>query len=192
MDGYPPEKQAMSMAERKVAEAFVVAMRAELGDAPYGAPFDVQPARPEWLIVSRWGLSAEYLSLSRTGITAPTDGLAPGNLQPRETFFGVRVAGPALEPCFLLLRHLPPDMPVAGLFLPTDGFVRLSGPTGVLRLVAAGRQAHLRGRRNGVALCADVPCPPDGADGASAWSINAQRRPWVGEFVERSIGATAA
>jgi hypothetical protein len=194
MDGYPPEKQAMSLAERRVAEAFVLAMRAELSDAPYGAPFAAQPTQPEWVIVSRWGLSAEYLSLSRTGRPAPWDGMsegrAPDNLQPRETFFGVRTAGPALEPCFLLLRHLPPDMPVAGMFLPTDGFVRLVGPTGGLRLVAAGRHAHMLGRSNGRAQCADVPCPPEGADGARAWSITAQRRPWLGEFVERSIGAT--
>jgi hypothetical protein len=192
MDGFPPEKQAMSLSERRVAEAFVVAMRAEMSDAPYGAPFEAAAPRAEWVIVSRWGLSAEYLSLSRTGQPASLEGAAPGNLQPRETFFGVRTAGPALEPCFLLLRHLPADMPVAGMFLPTDGFVRLVGPTGMLRLVAAGRHAHMRGRRNGVPLCADVPCPPEGAEGARAWSINAYRRPWLGEFVERGIGVTAA
>ncbi len=191
MDGYPHDKQAMSLTERRVAEAFVVAMRADLSDAPYGAPFEARPPRPEWVIVSRWGLSAEYLSLSRTGQPAPDDLAAPANLQPRETFFGVRTAGPAVEPCFLLLRHLPADMPVAGMFLPTDGFVRLTGPTAMLRLAAAGRHAHMLGRHNGAPLCADVPCPPEGAEGARAWSINARRQPWLGEFVERSIGATA-
>ncbi len=190
MDGYPPDKQAMSLTERRVAEAFVVAMRADMADAPYGAPFEARPPRPEWIIVSRWGLSAEYLSLSRTGQPAPGDGAAPPNLQPRETFFGVRTAGPAVEPCFLLLRHLPADLPVAGLFLPTDGFVRLAGPTSMLRLVGAGRHAHMLGRQNGVTLCADVPCPPEGAEGARAWNIAAYRQPWLGEFVERSIGAT--
>ncbi len=192
MDGYPHEKQAMSLAERRVAEAFVVAMRADMSDAPYGAPFAAQPTQPEWLIVSRWGLSAEYLSVSRTGQAAPGDGAAPANLQPRQTFFGVRTAGPAVEPCFLLLRHLPADMPVAGMFMPTDGFVRLVGPTHLLGLVAAGRHAHMLGRRNGLPLCADVPCPPEGAEGARAWGITAQRRPWLGDFVERSIGATVA
>lgn len=190
MDGFPPDKQAISLTERRVAEAFVVAMRADLSDAPYAAPFEARPCQAEWIIVSRWGLSAEYLSLSRTGVAAPCDMAAPASLQPQESFFGVRTAGPAVEPCFLLLRHLPADMPVAGMFMPTDGFVRLTGPTSLLRLTAAGRHAHMLGRRNGQRLCADVPCPPEGAEGARAWSIAAERRPWLGEFVERAIGAT--
>lgn len=188
MDGYPPENPAITLADRTVAEAFVLAMRAELAAAPYGAPYATDPPRSEWLIVSRWGAAAEYLTLSRTGIAAWDDGQAPEGLHPRETFLGVRVASPATEPCFLLLRHQPCSTPVAGDFLPSDGFVRLSGPTGALRLAAAGRHALLRGSCNGATVYADVPWPPEGAEGAEAWSISAMRRPWRGEFVERPLG----
>ncbi len=187
MDGYPPETPTISMADRQVAEAFVFAMRAEVAEAPYSAPFATEAVRPEWLIVSRWGMAAEYLSLSRTGVAAPEDTQAPDGLHPKETFLGVRVPGPAAEPCFLLLRQLPCGTPVAGNFLPTDGFVRLTGPTHALRLTAAGRHALMRGNSNGAVVYGDVPAPPEGADGAQAWSISALRRPWMGEFVERPL-----
>jgi hypothetical protein len=178
-----PPNPALGL-DSRIAEAFVLAMRAEVTLAPYGAPYVPQLVRPEWLIVSRWGAMSEYLSLSRTGVPAERDGVAPDSLQPRETFFGLRVAGPAVEPCFLLLRQLPPDMPVAGAFLPTDGFVRLTGPTTALRLMAAGRHAHVRGRCNGATRYADVPHPPPEAEGATAWSINAIRRPWLGDVID--------
>lgn len=187
MDGYPPDTPAITLADRSVAEAFVLAMRGELAEAPYSAPYAAHPPRAEWLIVSRWGMSAEYLTVSRTGVAASGEAQAPEGLHPRETFLGVRVASPDAEPCFLLLRHLPGGTPVAGDFLPTDGFVRLAGPTNALRLIAAGRHAHLRGQRNGAVVYGDVPCPPEGADGAQAWSISALRRPWRGEYVERPL-----
>jgi hypothetical protein len=187
MDGYPPDSPAITMADRTVAEAFVLAMRAELADAPYGAPYATEPAQREWLIISRWGQSAEYLTLSRTGIAADDSVQAPEGLYPRETFLGVRVASPPTEPCFLLLRHQPCGTAVAGDFVPSDGFIRLSGPTGALRLTGAGRHALLRGVRNGSTIYADVPWPPEGAAGAQAWAITAMRCPWRGEFVERPL-----
>jgi hypothetical protein len=188
MDGYSPGTSAMTLADRHIAGAFVLAMRAELATAPYGSPHAIGAARPEWLIVSRWGLAGECLSLSRTGVPALADDTAPANLHPRETFFGLRVPGSANETCFLLLRHLPAEIPVAGSFLPTDGFVRLAGPMSTLRLTAAGRHAHIRGRGTDGTLYGDVPCPPEDAEGATAWSIDATRRPWLGEFVERLPG----
>src|SRR5690349_17720456 len=63
--------------DRRIAETFVLAMRSEVTFAPYGAPYAAQLVRPEWLIVSRWGAMAEYLSLSRTGVVAERDGAAP-------------------------------------------------------------------------------------------------------------------
>ncbi len=187
MDGYPPEKQAMSVANRLVAEAFVLAMRADFAEAPYDAPYAARPAGSEWLIVSRWGPSAEYLSVSRTGVAAAGEGPAPDGLHPSLTMLGLRVPGPANEPSFLLLRHQPADVPVAGSFVPSDGFARLAGPTAMLRLTAAGRCAHLRGEAQGQPCFADVPQPPCGASGALAWSLSATRRPWLGDYVERGL-----
>jgi hypothetical protein len=231
----------------------------------------------DWLIVSRWGASQEYLTISSALGPAPVDpsempdlpepahhaagcaechaaaaaeaaaaaamagrgGAAPppagpgpraappaagrrgrGNgapapigLHPRRTWLGVLTTEEAggRESVFLLTRHLPGGMPVAGRFAPAEGYARLCAPDdhGTLRLTAVGREL----------AAADDPAPeggdpaggkaPRGApeavrwdvarilarigggggDGTEAgfprgiaWTLTAERRPWHGEF----------
>lgn len=172
-----------------VPEGFVMAMRGSLAFASYAAPHRTGPAAAEWLIVCRWGLEGEYLSIARAGpMEAPAGGAdcgPPPGLRPRATFLGLRLGGKGQS--FLLVRHLPPGVTVAGVFHPSDGIARLSGPASALRLEAAGRFAHLRGeRQRGEApeeVRADVPDPPEGAAEASGWSLTGLRQPWLGEFL---------
>lgn len=186
-----------------VPEGFVVAMRGSFSLAPYGTPFragggaGTGQAQTTWLIVCRWGQEGEYLSIARA--EGPDQPLPPLGLRPQATFLGLRLAetrsriangqgngqdGQAGEgPSFLLVRHLPPGVSVAGVFHPTDGIARLTGPAGALRLDAAGRYAHLRGESQHAEIRADVPDPPEGAAEAMAWSLDARRLPWIGEFL---------
>lgn len=172
------EATPMSM----VPEGFVVAMRARLSLSPYGAPHRVGRAAREWLIVCRWGLEGEYLSIARAGPAEGPDARPPPEgLRPRATFLGLRLGGEGHH--FLLARHLPPGVTVAGVFHPSDGIARLAGPAGALRLEAAGRYAYLRGEREQQEVRADVPDPPEGAVEATGWSLTGLRRPWMGEFL---------
>jgi len=104
---------------------------------------------------------------------------------------------------YLLMRNQPPDIPVGGVFFPTDGFVRLtlrggahtlagSGVAG-FSLTGHGRFAHCSGVRHGQHVLHDVPDPAPGARDALAWHMTAARRPWIGEFVppERVLVRTA-
>lgn len=171
-----------------VPEGFVVAMRGSLSLAPYGSPFRTVAAAREWLIVCRWGLEGEYLSIARAEAADAAAAVAPAGLRPRATFLGLRLAeGGAEGSSFLLVRHLPPGLTVAGVFHPTDGIARLTGPATALRLEASGRYAHLRGERQVEArreeVRADVPDPPEGAPEAAAWSLSGRRLPWIGEFL---------
>ncbi|MDB5373181.1 MAG: hypothetical protein JWP04_1823 [Belnapia sp.] len=189
-----------------VPEGFVVAMRGGFSRAPYGTPFRHGQAQATWLIVCRWGMEGEYLSIAQA--EGPDQPLPPLGLRPQATFFGLRLAEARVQmgegqmgegqmgegqmgegPSFLLVRHLPPGVTVAGVFHPTDGIARLTGPAGALRLEAAGRYAHLRGESQQAEVRADVPDPPEGAPEAMAWSLGARRLPWLGEFLASgSIG----
>ena len=165
-----------------VPEGFVVAMRAGLSLSPYGVPHRAGRAVREWLIVCRWGLEGEYLSIARAGPAEGADSAPPPEgLRPKATFLGLRLGGEGHH--FLLVRHLPPGVTVAGVFHPSDGIARLAGPAGALRLEAAGRYAHLRGERDRQEVRADVPDPPEGAAEATGWSLIGHRRPWMGEFL---------
>ena len=180
-----------------VPEGFVVAMQGCLALAPYGMPFRTAAPRREWLILCRWGMEGEYLSIARAGPAEAAVAGAPAGLRPRATFLGLRLAEPGAEGAsFLLVRHLPPGVVLAGVFHPTDGIARLSGPGNALRLAAAGRHAHLRGARQREAgremgreeVRADVPDPPEGAAGATGWSLSGRRLPWIGEFLAAGMG----
>lgn len=168
-------------------KGFVVAMRARV--APLAADRPYQPTQavaPDWLIVSRWGGAAEYLTISSAmgetdatagEVTEATARPAPIGLRPRRTWFGVLTPdadGP--ESIFLLNRDLPKDMPVAGDFAPAEGYARLiTEEDGTLRLVAVAREVAE----------ADRPAPRIAPPAvAPAWHLVAERRPWQGEFLD--------
>jgi hypothetical protein len=166
-----------------------MAMAADVGTASFDRPHDIQQRSREWLIVSRWGRNGEYLTLSRTCFSPVSDAEAPIALAPSVTCVGVLMTPPQVAgvDTFLLTRQLPRDVTVAGQFAPADGFVRLCGPVESLHLTASAR---------------DEPDSAGGCDphpdvagmrsvaGAGTWHINACRRPWDGEFVERAMLAT--
>lgn len=162
---------------------FVVAMQAVIELAPYDEPMHRVSTRTEWLIVSRWGGNGEFLSLSRTGVMR--DSLtAPDGLQPRTTFLGILLPPVAAEAdSFLMVRHLPAGILVAGAFAPSDGYARLAAGDSPLSLTAAGRYAHSRGAYQGQRMLHDIPHPPPHAASAFAWHVTAVRRPWSGEFL---------
>lgn len=166
-----------------IAESFVIAMFAEIAFGAYEEPFRIKNRANDWLIVSRWGLDAEYLTISRTETPSAVRNGAPIGLTPRATFFGllspVHPAG--VDSLFLLVRRLPPGITVAGAFLPSDGFACLSGAGKPQLLAAAGRYAHSLGHTGAGELRGDVPDPPPAADHALAWHMTAERRPWIGE-----------
>lgn len=147
------------------SKGFVIAMRANITNVPFDRPFLCDDLTdPDWLIVSRWGGNAEYLTISSAtdrlgaetvaGVTlaggeaGPQDGgpdraaPAPMGLYPRRTWFGVLTPEQGCrESVFLLNRCLPKGVPVAGRFAPAEGYVRLTtGEDGVLQLVAVARE----------------------------------------------------
>lgn len=138
---------------------FVIAMRARLITAR-------GPPRQEWIIVSRWGGAGEHLSIARTRVAVAAGRGAPIHLAPRQTALAgllrlPPVAGPAT---FLFAQDLPDEVRLAGQFAAVEGYVRLLGRAGALRLRAEGRCAV-------------------GANRA-AWRVEAARGAWIGEFVE--------
>lgn len=162
-------------------KGFVVAMRARVSHLPFDRPFlpDGQPA-PDWLIVSRWGGHAEYLTISNAGDPAhgphgavQRPDAAPVGLRPQRTFFAVLApeAPAGGEAMFLLNRCLPPGVPVAGRFAPAEGYARLrTAEDGTLRLVAVAREV--------------APGVPPPQPEQQAWMITAEHRPWAGEFLD--------
>ncbi|MEA2791418.1 MAG: hypothetical protein QOG73_3824 [Acetobacteraceae bacterium] len=142
---------------------FVVAMRAKLIGAS-------NPARHEWIIVSRWGPYGEYLSIAWTSRPAHL-GTAPISLAPRQAALAVRQERPAvLTPAtFTLTSSLPEDISLAGDFVPAKGFVRLSGNGTRLRMHSEGQSLKPSLR--------------------SAWHVEATRARWIGEFFEATAAA---
>lgn len=169
-------------------KGFVVAMRARVAHLAADRPFQPTNAvAPDWLIVSRWGGAAEYLTISsamgEVGAGAEMAELAarpaPIGLHPRRTWFGVLTPDHEGQECmFLLNRDLPKDMPVAGDFAPAEGYARLiTQEDGSLRLVAVARELP-----EGDRLVPTVARP----DGPPAWHLVAEHRPWQGEFLDRA------
>ncbi len=167
---------------------FIAAMAAELAFADYAVPAALESCSSEWIIVSVWGDNRDFFTLSRTGV--PVQGHeAPPGLQPGCSYLGIllsRAGGDTEEVSeYLLMRNQPADIPVGGVFHPTDGYVRLTLRDGVPGLTAHGRFAHAPGTQDGALgvepVVRDVPDPARGAPEASAWHMRAIRRPWIGE-----------
>jgi len=119
----------------------------------------------EWMIVSRWGIDGEYLSIAWTSMPA-RPGPAPVNVTPRQTAFAVRRERPAAwaPPTFQLASALPDGTTVAGEFVPAEGYVRLYGAGTKLRVGSEGK------------------CLKPGL--RAAWNLDATRAAWIGEFIE--------
>lgn len=163
---------------------FIAAMAAELAFAAYSSPSTVQSRASEWIIVSNWGGNRDFLTLSRTGV--PVQGHdAPPGLQPCCTYLGILLsrAGADTEEVseYLLMRNQPADIPVGGMFHPTDGYVSLTLSDGIPSVMGHGRFAHAAASLGGAPVMNDVPHPAPGAPKACAWHLRATRRPWIGE-----------
>jgi hypothetical protein len=163
---------------------FIAAMVADLTFSDYDQPATAGTRQAEWIIVSIWGRGDDYLSLSRTNVAMASQDAAPPGLQPAATHLGILVAQStdSLEAEYLLVRHRPPNVPVGGIFHPSDGFVRVFWQNGALSVLARGRYAHCHGCRKGQLIVNDVPEPAPGFEMAQAWHLTASRRPWIGEF----------
>ncbi len=164
---------------------FVVAMAAEVELARYGCPSKVLRRVGQWMIISRLAADGGVLTISNAGSIALGGIHVPIGLRPIRTMVGILMSDDGTDAFFLLVRHLPPPLEVAGTFFPADGYARVTGPIESLRLTVAGRHAHSCGWRDGGPVRHDVADPAPGARGALAWHVNAVRRPWKGEFPPR-------
>ncbi len=175
------------MRDYKVAKGFVVAMRGSIGLADCRAPQRVTLCRHVWIIVSRWGGSGEFLTVSLTAAGAELDSAeAPPSLAPALTGFGRLAPDPEGRPerTFLFARQLPKGLPVGGGFLPAEGYARLEMHEGGLRLTAAGRYARTVGPDGPP----DLPrggtwCRAPGVRGGKSWWLSARHRRWIGEVL---------
>ena len=172
---------------------FVVAMAAEIGIGTYERPYHLHRSRKEWLIVARWGAQGEYLTIGLTHSTPDATSAAPVGLTPRRTFLGIRVSGsdPGDDGPFLLANVLPPDVPVLGTFIPAQGYIRLLGPARDPCLTAWVLSP-------GGSLCPEaqsrggLPGNSAAPHAGMAYYIEANRRYWAGEFLERAMAPLGA
>jgi hypothetical protein len=163
---------------------FVVAMAATVGVANYERPTEIVRPMRRWTIVSRFGPENEYLTVSVAKAMQHEQAEAPIGLAPAKTALGILLSDDKheSESMFLLVRHLPRGIEVAGLFFPAEGYARLNGTFGALHLRTEGRNAHSRGLLNAQDIRIDVPDPAPGAKWSMAWHIDAVQRSWAGEF----------
>jgi hypothetical protein len=163
---------------------FVVAMAATVSIANYERPTEIIRPMKKWTIVSRFGPENEYLTISVTEAMQHGQDEAPIGLTPAKTAFGILLSENERESecMFLLARQLPREIKIAGSFFPAEGYARLNNIRSALHLRTEGRHAHSRGSLNGQDIRIDVPDPAPGAKWAMAWHVDAQRRPWAGEF----------
>jgi hypothetical protein len=161
-------------------------MAADLAFGSYDSPIAVGKCQSEWVIVSSWGAHGEFLSLSLTNAEATQLESAPRGLQPTVTYLGILLAHNVTagreETEYLLVRHQPADVAVAGVFHPSDGYVRVLRRDGVVTLIGRGRYAHCHGARQGQSIVRDISDPAPGYEKARAWHLTAVQYPWIGEF----------
>jgi hypothetical protein len=142
-----------------IPSGFVTAMRAEILTSS-------GPPQREWIIVARWGLRGEYLSVSRTERLAAPARVAPIDLTPRRTSLARMIWPPLVRDhsTFLFMERRPPLINVAGAFMSARGYVQLRRKGSALGLYAEGRFIT-----HGI---------------RATWRLQAVRGPWVGEFVD--------
>ena len=179
MEGGAPEARGR---ERMLQGGFVVAMAATISIARYATPSEILRPIRRWTIVSRFGPENEYLTLSTAAAIQPGQTEAPIGLSPTNTVFGILLSETESESMFLLLRHLPRGVNIAGTFFPAEGYAQLGGSFDQLHIRIGGRHAHSHGRLNTQDIRYDVPVPAPGSKWAMAWHVDAVHRPWSGEF----------
>ena len=161
---------------------FVVAMAATISVARYERPSEILRPIRRWTIVSRFGPESEYLTISTAAAIQPDQTEAPIGLAPAKTVLGILLSEAERESMFLLVRHLPRNVNIAGTFFPAEGYAQLGGSLDQLCLRSGARHAHSPGRLNRRDIRYDVPNPAPGTKWAMAWHIDAVHRPWTGEF----------
>lgn len=163
---------------------FVAAMAATVSLADYEKPTEIIRSTRRWTIVSRFGPCNEYLTVSVADPIEYEQAEPPIGLAPARTVLGILLSESERdsESMFLLVRQLPREIEIAGNFFPTEGYARLEGTLGTLRLRSEGRAVH---SYESLALDdthIDVGDPAAGVARAMGWHIEAIRRPWAGEF----------
>lgn len=168
-----------------LSKGFVVAMAADVALAKYDEPATIVRRTRRWVILSRWGSDGQHLTVSDAGPVMGVDAAPPLGLSPLTTALGLLLseakAASAAE--FLLVRHCPPNLRIAGQFFPADGHCTVTGMATSLYLAMQGRHSHSRGTLEGRPVRKDIPDPPANAKYSMAWHITAVRRPWSGEFL---------
>ncbi|SNR76968.1 hypothetical protein [Puniceibacterium sediminis] len=156
---------------------FRIAMCNSLRIGPFGTPHSAQAAGQEWLIVSRSGPEGALLQISDTGVAkSPDSDEPPADLSERNTILALLAEPDASAPQFLMVRHLPPGVQVAGTFFPADGAARLTQGEQGLGLKAFGRHAHTSGMTVGRLILHDIPDPAPSYDAAVNWHFDAEER----------------
>jgi len=151
-------------------QGFVVAMRGWALGGLATAPWQTVAETGCWLVVSRWGVTGEFLSVGHAGVPTAS-GLPPVGLTPEASCLGLLgPGGPASKrPArFPLQARAPRGIPLAGCFLPASGVARIDRRRGVLRLTLLARFS--RGRSNSWT--------------AGVWRIEAVQVPWIGEALD--------
>jgi hypothetical protein len=163
---------------------FVVAMAAEFSFAAYHRPISIRRKVRRWIIVSRCGPNSEFITIASAAGKYEPEADAPIGLAPVSTAVGILLSETADEITFLMVRQQPTHFPIAGTFLPTDGYSRIFESQGAIRLRSEGRHAHgVRGSDSHGR--SDMPDPLPNARHALGWHVDAVRHNWVGEFFYR-------
>lgn len=165
-------------------QGFILAMTADIRLCDYAKPDLVRGKKTEWLLVSRWGDNGEYLCISIAGPRTGAQDEDPAAMRPTLSLVGTLVSNTVRRRWseFLILRNNVPDVQLAGVFFPADGYARLEGSTSALRLEAVVRYAHVCREENGREMRTQVP-QLELASEAMTWQISARRTEWVGNFV---------
>jgi len=124
------------------------------------------PPRREWLIAARWGEGGEFLSLSFTGLPAERRAPPPLGLAPDATLFAVRDGPSGQAAAYLIHSKVPPDVPLAGRFIATRGWIMLARMCGCVRMVACSDHSDTGVAMRMRAVCCPWPAgqfvePPD-------------------------------
>ncbi|MCK1394127.1 hypothetical protein [Bradyrhizobium sp. 1] len=161
---------------------FVVAMAAEFSFAAYHRPIAIRRKTGRWIIVSRCGPSSEFITIASAAGKVELDADAPIGLVPINTAVGILLSETAEEITFLMVRQQPTHFPIAGTFLPTDGYCRIFESHGKLQLRSEGRHAH-SARQPDSRARSDMPDPLPNPRRALGWHVEAVRHNWIGEFI---------